>query len=50
MLTIDVIWTSIQRFLNVMDVRWMSKKRCVLTGKKEGTKKPVLKYSVKNLE
>ena len=26
-LTQDVIWTSIQRFLNVMDVRWTSKRR-----------------------
>ena len=31
----DIIWTSIQRLLNVMDVIWTSKQRCVLTGKKE---------------
>ena len=31
----DVIWTSIQRLLNVMDVIWTSKQRCVLTGKKK---------------
>ena len=28
----DVIWMSIQRFLNVKDLRWTSKQRCVLTG------------------
>ena len=28
----DVIWMSIQRFLNVMNVRWTLKQRCVLTG------------------
>ena len=28
----QVIWTLIQRFLNVMDVRWTLKQRCVLTG------------------
>ena len=33
LLTQDVIWTLIQRYLNVMDVRWTLKKR-VLTGKK----------------
>ena len=32
MLTQDVIWTLIQRFLYVMDVRLVSKERCVLTG------------------
>ena len=31
MLTQDVIWTSIQRFLNVIDVKWTSKQHCVLT-------------------
>ena len=31
-LTQDVIWTLVQRFLNVMDVRWTSKQRRVLTG------------------
>ena len=28
----QVIWTSFQRFFNVIDVRWTSKQRCVLTG------------------
>ena len=28
--TQDVAWTSIQRLLNVMNVRWTSKHRCVL--------------------
>ena len=32
LLTQDVVLTSIQRHLNVMDVRWTSKQRCVLTG------------------
>ena len=32
LLTQDVIWTSIRRLLNVMDVRWTSKECCVLTG------------------
>ena len=31
LLTQDVVLTSIQRHLNVMDVRWTSKQRCVLT-------------------
>ena len=30
-LTQDVILTSIQRFLNVMDVKWTLKQCCVLT-------------------
>ena len=30
-LTQDVFWTSIPRFMNVMDARWTSKQRCVLT-------------------
>ena len=29
----DVVLTSFQRHLNVMDVRWTLKQRCVLTGK-----------------
>ena len=29
----DVVLTSIQRHLNVMDVRWTLKQRCVLTGR-----------------
>ena len=32
MLAHDVIWTSIQPLLNVMDVIWTSKQRCVLAG------------------
>ena len=28
----DVIWRSIRRFFNVMDVRWTPKQRRVLTG------------------
>ena len=32
-MTQDVVLTSIQRHLNVMDVRWTLKQRCVLTGK-----------------
>ena len=32
LLTQDVIWTSIQRCLNVMDVRWTLKRHCVLNG------------------
>ena len=30
-LTQDVIWTSLQQFLNVMDVQWTLKQLCVLT-------------------
>ena len=30
--TQDVIWTSIQLLLKVMDVSWTSKQRCVFTG------------------
>ena len=30
LLTQDAVLTSIQRHLNVMDVRWTSKQRCVL--------------------
>ena len=32
LLTQAVVLTSIQRHLNVMDVRWTLKQRCVLTG------------------
>ena len=32
LLTQDVVLTSIQRHLNVMDGRWTLKQRCVLTG------------------
>ena len=32
LLTQDVVLTSIQRRLNVVDVRWTLKRRCVLTG------------------
>ena len=32
LLTQDVVYTSIQRLLNVMDGRWMLNQRCVLTG------------------
>ena len=28
----DAIWTLIKRFLNVMNIRWTSIQRCVLTG------------------
>ena len=28
--TRDIIWTLIQHFLDVIDVRWTSKQRCVL--------------------
>ena len=31
--SVNVVWTSIERFSNVMDVRWTLKQRCgVLTG------------------
>ena len=32
LLTQDVIWSLIQRFLNVMAVRWTTKQGCVPTG------------------
>ena len=28
----DVIWTSIQCYLNFLDIRWTSKQRCLLAG------------------
>ena len=32
LLTQDVIWMSFQCLLDVIDVRWTSKQRCVLNG------------------
>ena len=46
LLTQDVIWrvciwTSIQRFFNVIDVRLTSKQRCVLTGYTKASRKVI---------
>ena len=47
LLTQDVVLTSIQRHLNVTDVRWTLKQRCVLTGKSIKTYETLSNYKAR---